>query len=65
MNVEGRQNIVDPKAGSAHQQIQISKEAVKQSLQLSQTNYIQLHATESSIFGSRPAFGDEVSRLAD
>jgi hypothetical protein len=49
MSIEGVQNIADAAAGSAYQQIQISKEAVKHS---SQTNYIQLNATESSIFGS-------------
>jgi hypothetical protein len=52
MNIEGVQNIAGAVAGSAHQQIQISKEAVKQVRLTSQTNYIQLDATESSIFGS-------------
>jgi hypothetical protein len=32
INIEGIQNIADAAAGSAHQQIQISKEAVKLSL---------------------------------
>jgi hypothetical protein len=32
INFEGVQNIADVAAGSAHQQIQISKEAVKQLL---------------------------------
>jgi hypothetical protein len=52
MNIEGIENIADAAAGSAHQQIQISKEAVKHSLRSSQIDYIQLNTTESSIFGS-------------
>jgi hypothetical protein len=52
MNIEGIENIADAAAGSAHQQIQISKEAVKHSLRSSQIDYIQLDTTESSIFGS-------------
>jgi cellobiose-specific phosphotransferase system component IIA len=52
MSVEVFQNVAEAATGSAHQQIQISKEAVKQSLHKSQTNYIQPNATESSIFNS-------------
>jgi cellobiose-specific phosphotransferase system component IIA len=52
MSVEVFQNVAQAATRSAHQQIQISKEAVKQSLHKSQTNYIQPNATESSIFNS-------------